>query len=169
MSSGKGKSGAGRAILLLLSAAAVLSLLTAYVRNMAADRLTESLPARQAALQECRDLAAQYSALKRRQVNPDEKSRYVRTLMEEIARELNIRSSLRGITEHDVPNSDKFIEETRYTAELKNVSMENVAMFLYRIQTSGKNLMPVELNMNRHKDTDKWTAHIAVHVVSVLK
>lgn len=154
-------------VLSILAVAAAAVLVAGYVRSRAVSNLVSSLPGLQGTLEECGNLAAEYSGLQRRQVAPGEQDKYVRTLMEKIAGELNIRKSLGKITEGKVQETETFLEK-KYSAELKNVSMENVVNFLYKIQTSGKRLIPAALIMKRNKKTSMWTAHVTMHAVSIL-
>ncbi len=158
----------GKAVLLVLSMAAVASLVVGYVRNNAFSGHLKALHGRQVKLERCRDLAAEYQSLRKQQVDPRGRDRYVRTLMEKISRELGIQGALKRINESEIQRTSAFVE-IKYSAELRAVSMKDVAMFLYRIQTSGKNLIPAEIIMRRHKESGRWTAHLAVHAVSALE
>ncbi len=163
------KTGRGRVLLLVLSVAAVAALVVGYVKGSALSGLVGDLPGLQEKLEECGNLAAEYRALRTQQVDPEAGVKYVRTLMENIARELGIRRVLKRMTEAEVQNTGAFVE-TKYNAELSDVSLKNVVMFLHRIQTSGKKLIPAEvIMMRRKKESGKWTAHLAVHAVSTLE
>ena len=162
------KAGRGRVLLLVLSAAAVAALVVGYVRGGILSGLVDDLPGLQGKLEECGNLAAEYRALRIQQVDPRDRYRYVRTLMENISQDLGIRASLKRMTETKVQKTDMFIE-TKYNAELKDVSLKNVVMFLYRIQTSGRKLIPAEVIMRRQKGSGKWTAYLAVHAVSAVE
>ncbi len=153
------------AVLLVLSAAAFVN---GYVRNTRLMTMITSLSAQQAQLEECAQLAAEFSALRRRQIAPGEQAEYVRTLMEDAARQLGIRGSLGKITEVPVGSTGR-LRETKYGVELKGVSLQDVVIFLHKIQNSGKNLVPAELSMRRHGASNRWTAHVAVNAVSVVK
>lgn len=167
---GAGKrAGRGRVLLLVLSVAAVAALVVGYVKGSVLSGLVGDLPGLQGKLEECGNLAAEYRALQIQQVDPRDRDRYVRTLMEKTAGELGIRRALKSMTEAEVQRTDMFVER-KYNAELSDVSLKNVIMFLYRIQTSGKNLIPAEaIIMRRQKESGKWTAHLAVHAVSTLE
>lgn len=164
---GAGKrTGRGGVLLLVLSAAAAAALVVGYVKGSVLSGLVDDLPGLQGKLEECGDLAAEYRALRMQQVDPRDRYRYVRTLMENIARELGIERALRRMTEAEVQRTDRFVE-TKYNAELKDVDLKDVVVFLYKIQTSGKNLIPAEvIMMRRRKGSGKWTAHLAVHAIS---
>ncbi len=162
------KAGRGKVLLLVLSVAAVAALVAGYVGNGILSGLVVTLPGLQGELEKCGDLAAEYLALRGQQVDPSGRYRYVRTMMEKIARELGIRGALGGTTETEVQRTDMFVE-TKYNTELKGVRLKDVAMFLYGIQTSGKNLVPAEITIRRQKESDMWTADLAVHAVSAVE
>ncbi|GAF91664.1 unnamed protein product, partial [marine sediment metagenome] len=96
------KIGRGGMILLVLAAAAVAALIIGYVRSGIISGLVEGLPGLQEELEECGELASEYLALRKQQVDPKDRDRYVRTLMEKLAREHGVRGALRGISETEV-------------------------------------------------------------------
>lgn len=162
------KAGRGGVFLLVLSLAAAAALVVGYVRGGILSGLVDDLPGLQGELEKCGNLAAEYRTLRMQQVDPRDRDRYVRTLMEDIAKDLGILGTLKRMTESEVQKTDTFIE-TKYNAELKDVSLKNVVMFLYRIQTSGRHLIPAEVIMRRQKGSGKWTAYLAVHAVSAVE
>jgi predicted TIM-barrel fold metal-dependent hydrolase len=160
-------SGVKLAFAVILALAALVLLAAGYVRNAGVQDILTSLPSEQEALKELGSLGAEYRAVMRGEVDPEDE-RFVRALIQQTAEKRGFGQALSKISESEVKKTKTFVEK-KYTAEFKGVTLKNCAEFLYDMQHSSKNLIPGELHLKLQKETGKWNADLAVHASSVLE
>jgi hypothetical protein len=162
--------GRGATILAALAVLAAASIVVGLVRSSHTWAVAESLPGQQKKLEELAEKLAEYKRLRKYDLKPKEQSRYVRRLMYDIARRLNMQEALRSTRDIEIERvQSKGYVRTKYAVILKDLRLDKVTKFLYEMQFSGRNLTPMEANLKRGKVSGMWNGSLGIHGVSKLK
>jgi hypothetical protein len=160
--------GRGLGVLAAVAVLAAASVVAGLVRSSSATAIAGSLEGEQKALEALAAKLAEYKSLRKYDLKPKEQSRYVKRLMVDVTRRLDMVAAMRATRDTELERTKEYVR-MKYGVVLKEVTLDKVVKFLYEIQYAGRNLVPMEGSFKRSKGTGAWNGSVGIHGVSTLK
>lgn len=155
-------------MLVAIAVLAAASIVAGFVRNSSTVAIAGSLPGEQKTLEELAKRLAEYKSLSKYELKPDEQSRYVRKLMVDAARRLDMTDAIRATRDTELEKTKEYVRR-KYGVVLKDVALDKVVKFLYEIEFAGRNLVPMDGSFKRSKGGTEWNGSVGIHGISKLK